>query len=200
MEERHASFMGMWAFLATEMLFFGALFTAYAVYRIHYGEAFTQTSKVLSVFWGAANTAILLVSSLTVAHAVRASRLKRKAECGLWLGTSALLGLLFLGIKIMEWATDAREGHLPWGSLGFNPPGLHPEAERIFLNLYFIMTGIHGLHLFIGIGLLVSLAVRMRRNRLSDAPELPVEIAGLYWHFVDIVWIFLYPLFYLAGR
>ncbi len=198
--QRRASLLGMWVFLSTEMLFFGALFTAYTVYRLLYGPAFAEASRALDAFWGGINTAVLLISSTAMALAVRASRLGNRLAATVWLCVTAFLGMVFLALKTMEWVKDGREHHVPLNGLAFQFPGPHSDHARLFFNLYFTLTGIHAMHLSIGIILMLVLAGLNARGRFGDGNDSPVEMAGLYWHFVDIVWIFLYPLFYLMGR
>lgn len=200
MHERQASLTGMWVFLATEMLFFGGMFTAYAVYRFQYAPAFAEASRALNALWGGMNTAVLILSSTTMALAVRAARLDQRRTVTVWLCLTGFLGTLFLVIKGMEWRMDGREHHVPIRGMGFFFQGQHADHVRLFFNLYFTMTGIHALHLVIGIVLVLVLARFSHRGRFRDGNDSPVEMAGLYWHFVDIIWIFLFPLFYLAGR
>ncbi|HEV7404217.1 MAG TPA: cytochrome c oxidase subunit 3, partial [Chthoniobacteraceae bacterium] len=185
-----------------EVLFFGGLFLGYAAYRFAYPADFRAAGEHTLLLAGAVNTAVLLVSSFTMALAVRAAELhRRKALTGLLCAT-ALLGLLFLGIKAVEYATEIREGLLPGAS--FHPPG--PVAgpaldhQRIFFSFYFTMTGLHAVHVTIGIALLLGYAWRAWRSKAPARLTTGVDLLGLYWHFVDIVWVFLFPLIYLIGR
>ena len=176
--------LGMWAFLATELLFFGPLFFGYVHGRIGSPEAFVSGSHHMHVVLGTLNTAILMTSSLTMALAVRSSQEGKSLR--IWLGLTALLGLAFLGIKGSEYWMEASEVAKASG------------AELEFYFLYFAMTGLHAIHLTIGIGIVAWLwwhAKRFGRDYHS-----PVEVSGLYWHFVDVVWVFLYPMFYLLQR
>jgi cytochrome c oxidase subunit 3 len=200
MRERQASLLGMWAFLATEVLFFGGMFTAYSVYRIFYGHAFQEASRHLSAFWGGLNTALLLVSSGAIAMAVRGVEADRRKAAAGWFLSAGVLGLGFIAIKAHEYATDYREHTMPLRGLPFEFPGADADQARLFYNLYFVMTGIHAIHLFIGIVLVGVMAFLCWRGRFSLGRHAPAEAAGLYWHFVDAVWVFLYPLFYLIGR
>jgi cytochrome c oxidase subunit 3 len=197
-QQFEASALGMWAFLATEVLFFGGLFAAYAVYRQYYPEAFAAASSHLDIVLGAVNTAILIGSSLTMVLAVYSARFGSRRAQVLFLLATLVLGLFFLGIKAVEYQHKFHEHLVP--GLNFQFPGKEVQHAQIFFSLYFAMTGMHALHMVIGAGLLVTLAVLAWRGRFSAAYYTPVEIVGLYWHFVDIVWIFLFPLLYLIGR
>lgn len=192
--------LGMWVFLVTEVMFFGGLFTAYMVYRSRYPHAFAAASQTLDVFWGTFNTFVLLTSSLTMALAVRAAHLGRSKQVAQFLGLTMLLGAAFLCVKFYEYAHKYHEGLAPLLGLPFEYAGQDVGARKIFLGLYFGMTGVHALHMIIGIALLGLFAVPAWRNRLGAGGALKVEIAGLYWHFVDLVWIFLFPLLYLIDR
>lgn len=197
-QQHEASSLGMWAFLLTEIMFFGGLFVGYTVYRTAYAEAFAEGSQHLDVILGTLNTAILIASSLMMALAVHASQLGRRQLIVRFLLLTMLLGLAFLGIKGYEYGHKYHEGLVP--GFAFHYEGPQAQPVQIFFAFYFIMTGLHALHMIIGIGLLTVLAVLAGRGRFSSAYHTPVEIVGLYWHFVDIVWIFLYPLLYLIGR
>jgi cytochrome c oxidase subunit 3 len=199
-EQKDASSLGMWLFLAQEVLFFGGLFLAYTVYRFRFHEAFAAGAHHLNVPLGAANTVVLIVSSLTMAMAVHAAALGRRKQIVGWLLATVLLGSIFLGVKVVEYA-DKFEHHLVPGP-AFSAESLHLEGERagqaqIYFTLYFAMTGLHALHMIVGIPLLLWLAWQAQRGRYSAAWHTPVEMTGLYWHFVDIVWIFLFPFLYL---
>ncbi|MDB5051856.1 MAG: cytochrome c oxidase subunit 3 family protein [Fibrobacteres bacterium] len=198
--ERSASLLGMWTFLATEVLFFGGMFTGYIVYRTFYAEAFREAGGHLDLFWGGVNTAVLLVSSAAVAMAVRAAGQGRGKSTAGWFFSAAALGAVFIAIKAHEYTRDYREHLMPLRDLPFRFPGPHADQARLFFNLYFVMTGVHALHLLIGMGLVLVLAALSWRGRFSGGRDAPVEAVGLYWHFVDAVWVFLYPLFYLMGR
>ena len=200
-QQQEASFFGMWVFLITEIMFFGGLFTAYVIYRTANQEAFALASNQLSIQWGAFNTVVLIGSSLTMALAVwAASTGRRKATVGFIFGT-IVLGTVFLGVKAIEYSHKFHE-HLVPGP-GFDAshfPEAMANSAQMFFNLYFLMTGLHALHMIIGIGILVWLMVLAWRGRFSPENHNFVEGVGLYWHFVDIVWIFLFPLLYLLGR
>ena len=196
-QQKDASELGMWLFLVTELLFFGGLFLAYTVYRYLYSGGFAEASRHMDVVLGTTNTAVLIVSSLTMAMAVHSAALgRRKALIGFLLVTM-VLGATFLGIKAVEYTEHIRH-HLfpgPW----FHFPGPNARPAELFFSMYFAMTGLHALHMIIGLGLLSVLVNQARKGRYTAEWHTPVEMSGLYWHFVDIVWIFLFPLLYLLG-
>ncbi len=200
-QQREAGSLGMWLFLITEIMFFGGMFTAYAVYRYAYYNAFIEGSSHLNVPLGAANTVVLIVSSLTMALAVHAAQRGKKKAMVAWLALTIVLGGAFLGVKVVEYKDKYDHGLIP-GAL-WNPKhegGVAPPAEmQLFFSLYFAMTGMHALHMVIGIGIMLALMRMALRGRFSPEYYAPVEVSGLYWHFVDIVWIFLFPLLYLIG-
>ena len=197
LEQQHeAATLGMWVFLATELMFFGGLFTAYAVYRQQYPEAFAQASGKLNLVYGGVNTVVLLTSSLTMALAVHAARLGRRGWLTTYLAVTALLGAAFLVIKGFEYHGDYADNLVP--GLAFVDTDW-PAGVKLFLLLYYLMTGVHALHLVIGMVLLIVLATLARRNHYTPEDHAPIEIGGLYWHFVDVIWIFLLPLLYLVG-
>jgi cytochrome c oxidase subunit 3 len=196
--QRDASTLGMWVFLLTEILFFGGLFAAYIVYRIKFPEAWTVGSHELDVRLGAINTAVLIFSSLTMALAVNAAQVGRRRLLVLFLVATLVLGGAFLGIKAVEYGHKLHEGHFPGPAFHFDSD--HEKQIELFFSLYFAMTGMHALHMVIGAGLLVNLIRQSLGGRFSPEYYTPVEMIGLYWHFVDIVWIFLFPLLYLLGR
>ena len=197
-QQRDASALGMWVFLVTEILFFGGLFLAYTVYRAQYPRAFAEASRHLDITLGTLNTAVLIISSLTMALAVYSAALgRRKAIMG-FLGATMALGATFLGVKAVEY-THKFHDHLVPGA-GFRFPGPDAKQAEIFFSLYFAMTGLHAAHMVIGLGLLTVLVLQAKKGRYGPEYYTPVEISGLYWHFVDIVWIFLFPLLYLIGR
>jgi cytochrome c oxidase subunit 3 len=185
----------MWLFLLTELMLFGGLFIAYAAYRYMNREAFHHAGQELSATLGVANTIVLLTSSLTVALGVHALREGREQVAPLWNSATILLALVFLGVKTVEWSTKYQHGLFP------GQPGLAalPPGERLFFGLYFAATGLHALHVIIGAVVLAVASSLIARGRVGrDAPVL-AENAGLYWHLVDIIWIFILPLFYLAA-
>jgi cytochrome c oxidase subunit 3 len=195
-QQREASILGMWTFLATEILFFGAMFMAYIAYRNIYPHAFAEASKHTIVLYGTLNTAILLTSSLTAVLAVHAAQANNPKWVVRYLLFTILLAAGFLVVKGLEYHEDLAE-HL-WPGPHFKP-GLPPQAQ-IFWFLYWSMTGLHALHVTIGIGLLSVMAWMARQGRFSAQYYNPLDVSALYWHFVDIVWIFLYPLLYLINR
>ena len=195
-QERETVTLGMWAFLATEVLFFGALISAYLNYRVWFGEEFIAAASLTKVALGTANTAVLLTSSACIAMAVTTFDAGRRRAPVLWLSATALLGLIFVVIKATEWWLEYREHLVP--ALDFDLAKYGGVAE-IFFVFYFSATGLHALHLLIGIAIVTWLAIRIGRGSLEPGGS-TTRLVGLYWHFVDIVWIFLFPLIYLAGR
>jgi len=200
-QQKDASTLGMWVFLITEIMFFGGMFLAYTYYRSMYPEIFAVASTSLNVYIGAANTVVLLCSSLTMVLAVRASQLGDKKGIVLFLILTLILGGVFLGVKAYEWHEKFVEHHIP--GLGFHLEGIPDSAQghaQLFFSLYFAMTGLHALHMVIGVGILLTLIVWAHRGRYSADYMTPVDLSGLYWHFVDIIWIYLFPLLYLISR
>jgi cytochrome c oxidase subunit III len=202
--QREASTLGMWVFLVTEVLFFGGMFTAYVIYRAAYRTAFEGASNLLDIKLGAFNTAVLIMSSLTMALAVWASSMGKRNLIIVFLILTILLGGTFLGVKYFEYKDKFDHHEVPGPH--FVVPHDHktgqllPPQSELFFSLYFCMTGLHALHMIIGIGLLTWLILRARRGDFTPRYNTPVDAVGLYWHFVDIVWIFLFPLLYLLGR
>jgi cytochrome c oxidase subunit 3 len=215
-QQREASTFGMWVFLCTEILFFGGLFTTYVVYRQRFHGVFAQASHDLNVTLGFTNTLVLICSSLTMALSIWAAQINRRKLTVLFLLLTMALGLTFLGIKVKEYsdkdvhfgipALDAeRPGkhHLvPGPNFHYECPAgepCHPEQAQVFFSLYFAMTGLHAAHMVVGVGLLSYLLVPAWLGKFTSRWHNPLECIGLYWHFVDIVWIFLFPLLYLIG-
>jgi cytochrome c oxidase subunit 3 len=180
-----AARLGIWAFLATELLLFGGLFTAYAQFRLVYPDLFHQEHLKLNRLMGALNTVLLLTSSLTMAVGIAAIRQGRQRTLKVCLSLTLALAAGFLGIKYLEWSEDFSHGLFP--------------GSNLFFGLYFMMTGLHGLHVVVGMLVMVWLLWRARKGAFSPDYNTPVEITGLYWHFVDLVWIYLFPLLYLVG-
>jgi cytochrome c oxidase subunit 3 len=229
-QQKEAAVVGMWVFLLTEILFFGGLFAAYMVYRIWYFDAFAEASRSLSLFWGGLNTAVLIGSSLTMAMAVRCAQTNKRAATVNWLVLTMILGAVFLGVKVIEYADKFEHHHVPgynfqWAAAHEAPAAgaeqapaadgataAEPHRElslnaeqlqlttQIYFSLYFTMTGLHALHMIIGIGIMCVITWMAHKGRFDEQYYTPVEMAGLYWHFVDIVWIFLFPLLYLVER
>jgi cytochrome c oxidase subunit 3 len=198
-QQRESSTLGMWIFLATEIMFFGGMFCSYTVYRNAYPAAFASTSHFMNVTIGAINTGVLICSSLTMALAVRAAQINQKKALIWLLVATLLLGCVFLGLKGMEYHEKWLDHHVPGPNFHYAEAEYARQAEILFY-LYFAMTGLHAVHMIVGAGLLITLIVMASRNRFSAAWYTPVDMIGLYWHFVDIVWIFLFPLLYLIGR
>lgn len=196
-QQRETGVLGMWTFLATEVLLFGGLFTCYGAYRFTYPEAFHAASGHLYMILGTVNTLILLGSSWMVALAVHAAERGEAREIIRWLLVAIGLGTVFLVIKGMEYALEYHEHLVPW--LDFQFEEAHEKPAKMFFVSYFFMTGAHALHMIIGLSVLGVIAWKAHRGRYSVEYHVPVEIAGLYWHFVDIVWIFLFPALYLIN-
>jgi cytochrome c oxidase subunit III len=197
-QQAEAATLGMWIFLVTEVMFFGGLFTAYLLYRVWYPEAWSIGSEELDIVLGGTNTVVLIGSSLTMALAVRAAQTGFRKATVTWLVLTMLLGLTFLVIKFFEYKHKYDLGHIPGANFHFEGP--HAAQVEIFISLYFAMTGLHALHMVIGFGIMSVITWMALKGRFSPQWYTPVEMAGLYWHFVDIVWIFLFPLLYLVDR
>ena len=209
-QQTHSATLGMWAFLATEVLFFGVLFTAYTVCRTRWQAQFLEGSRDLKLWLGGVNTAVLLTSSLFMALAVRAAAAGNNRRLIANLLITAVLGVAFLGFKATEYTIEAHEHLVPGINFTTVPPDeadkppaeqhQRPEQEKLFMIFYFIMTGFHALHMIVGISVMAVLIVLAYRRHFSAEYHSPVEVAGLYWHFVDIVWVFLYPALYLLRQ
>jgi len=225
-QQRNAAALGMWWFLGTEIMFFGGMFCAYLIYRLKYFPEFAVASQSLDLKVGTLNTAVLICSSLTVAQAVRAAQMgKRMLQVKLLLAT-LFFGLVFLGVKTYEWGNKYKEHHIPTfdysaknlmdtpqkrhllglDKLQNDPQALHKreteiqEHTQIFFALYFALTGMHAIHMIVGVGIFSVITWMAWKGRFTPEYHTPLEIAGLYWHFVDIVWIYLFPLLYLIDR
>ncbi|MFO0966197.1 MAG: cytochrome c oxidase subunit 3 family protein [Gemmataceae bacterium] len=207
-QQRQAGNLGMWLFLATEVMIFGGLFTAYIVYRWQYPEAFAVAAGKMAWQLAAFNTVVLLTSSLTMALAVHAAATGQRQGIVRFLLLTILLGVIFLGAKAYEYYLDFEEGAIPLFAF-FKPEHFRDHATgaipsengiRLFLVLYFVMTGLHAIHMIIGLAIIGVLVAMARRGRFTPEYHPQVELTGLYWHFVDIVWIFLFPLLYLVGH
>lgn len=197
-QQREAVTLGMWAFLITEVMFFGGLFAGYTVYRLQYPLAFYAGSHELDILLGGINTVFLIASSLTMAMAVHAAQVGKRKALVSYLLLTIFLGSLFLGVKVIEYGAKYEHHLIPGAAFQFEGP-LAAQVE-LFFSFYFAMTGMHALHMIIGVGLLGVLTVRAWKGKYSPEYYSPVEMTGLYWHFVDIVWIFLFPLLYLLGH
>jgi cytochrome c oxidase subunit 3 len=195
-KQAHAARLGMWIFLGTEVLFFSGLFALYAAYRVEHPAGFGAGVEHNTVLWGSGNTVILLVSSYTVALAVHRLRAGRTTACAWLLGATIVLGLAFLAVKTGEYGEHFREGLYPGGKGSF----FHEHTEPgigMFFTLYFCMTGLHAIHVLVGTGVLAFLLHGVRRGRVDAVCSHPLTIGAIYWHLVDVIWIFLWPLFYL---
>ena len=197
-QQAEATTLGMWVFLVTEVLFFGGLFATYMIYRSWYPDAFAAASHELDVTLGTINTVVLITSSLTMALAVHAAQLGQRKPLMLFLILTMILGAAFLGIKSVEYYHKFAEHHVPGPDFVFE--GAHARQAQIFFSLYFVMTGLHAIHMVIGIGIMLVMLYWAWNGTVTAEYSSPIEISGLYWHFVDIVWIFLFPLLYLIGR
>jgi cytochrome c oxidase subunit 3 len=214
-----ATNFAMWLFLLTEVMFFGGLFTAYLLMRNWYYPAFVEASHQLNIGWGTANTGVLIVSSFTMAMGVWSAEMRRKGMLILFLSLTWILGMAFLGIKSIEYHEKWEKFHIPgirYSTQDFTHPQSDPEVYKeyhdkpltgdmadkteMYFFLYFAMTGMHALHMIIGIAILSYMIFRARSNAYTTGHVTFVENFGLYWHFVDIVWIFLFPLLYLISR
>jgi len=213
-EQQHeASSFGMWLFLLTEFMLFGGMFMAYMVYRNWYYPAFAAGSQQLNLTFGTVNTLILITSSVTMALAVHAARVRKQGTLVRLLITTIVLGVVFLGIKANEYKEKYDKHHIPGANFSIeeftHPPagsGEKPlpvdlaEKTQVYFSLYFAMTGMHALHMIIGLGLLTFLAFRASQGAYTQGYFSSLENIGLYWHFIDIVWTFLFPLLYLVNR
>jgi cytochrome c oxidase subunit III len=212
-QQRETATFGMWLFLLTEIMFFGGLFCAYLIYRNWYYPAFVAGSHQLSIFLGTLNTAVLIASSFTMAMAVHSSEVRSRRALITWLLATIFLGCVFLGVKADEYHEKWEKHHVPglnFSTADFTHPSkdykddkLAPdmaEKTQVYFSLYFAMTGMHALHMIIGVSLLTILVIRAWGGAYVNGHVAPIENFGLYWHFVDIVWIFLFPLLYLISR
>lgn len=199
-QQKDASTLAMWIFLITEIMFFGGMFAAYTIYRSTYPTVFAVASSSLDVTIGAINTCVLLLSSFTMVMAVRAGQLGQKKMIIIFLILTLIFGCIFLGVKAYEWDQKYIEHHMP-GQAAFHLEGTPLQGPaKIFFSLYFAMTGLHALHMVVGVGILLTLIVQTRKGKFSADYYTPIDISGLYWHFVDVIWIFLFPLLYLIDR
>jgi len=185
--------IGMWLFLFTELILFGGMFLAYAVYRYQYGDFFALASKKLDVFFGLINTLILLTSSLTMAMSITAIRRESKKLSMLFLALTIFFALLFMVNKYFEWSAKFSSGIFPGSTELLN----QPKGIIIYFGLYFVMTGLHALHVLIGMVILLVMFFYLKSDVINSDYYIMLENSGLYWHLVDIIWIFLFPLFYL---
>jgi len=208
-QQREAGTIGIWVFLVTEIMFFGGMFFAYTLYRSQYPMEFASASNHLDLTMGTINTAVLILSSFTMALGVYSAQVGKQRNLVISLALTIFLGLVFLGIKAVEYH-EKYVDHLipgrlfpgnPFDPSGIHPlPGANPQKMEMFYWIYFAMTGMHAIHMIIGVGLLSVIMYFAARGRYGPEYHSPVEVSGLYWHFVDIIWIFLFPLLYLLGR
>ena len=197
-QQEEAASLGIWTFLSTEILFFGGLFLAYAVYRYSYRAGFVEASQHLYFWIGTINTLILLTSSLFMALAIHSIEAGDRKKLRRFLVLTFVFGAGFLGLKLGEYYLDYREHLVPTVNLNL-AEFAHGNAVEMFLFLYFAMTGLHAIHMTIGLSALTYLYLRARREDFSEEYHTPVRVVGLYWHFVDVVWVFLYPMLYLIS-
>ena len=190
-QQKGAALLGMWIFIGTEILFFGGLFLSYTYYRVRYPQVLEQVGPQFNVALGTINTAILLTSSYFMAMAIHSIENARQRAATRYLAATVGLGLIFLAFKAREYIED---------STTLIASGPDERVMRLFFWLYYVMTGLHALHVTIGVGVISWILRRTVRGDFSSAYSTPMEVTGLYWHFVDVVWIFLYPLLYLIGR
>jgi cytochrome c oxidase subunit 3 len=195
-QQREADYLGMYIFLGSEIMLFGGIFAALSAYRLVHPQAAAEAAGHLKLWLGAANTAVLLTSSLFVALSVPYARTGARGRAALWLAAAAVLGLCFLVVKGVEYRLEYLDGLMP----GVGPPSpLRGTPASLFIDLYFVATALHAVHLTIGVGLVATVAGRLAFGGPGDAPRpIVVELSGLYWHLVDVVWIFLFPILYLA--
>jgi cytochrome c oxidase subunit 3 len=211
-QQRESHVLGMWAFLATEIMMFGGLFFAYTLYRWSFSEAFHLGSMHMNWQMGAINTGVLLVSSLTMAMAVHAAALRERKKLLMFLAVTFILGTAFLVIKYFEWKHDFDIGLVPgiaWHYFdnpanfeelrGLAAQGVSPEQIKMFFIIYFCMAGLHAIHMIIGLIMLGVFMLMGRKGAFTNGNDQPIELGGLYWHLIDIIWVFLFPLLYLVG-
>lgn len=197
-QQREAATLGMWTFITTEILFFGVLFAGYTLCRVRFPEAFAAASRHTDVILGTAETAVLLLSSCLIAVAVREVQLGGQRIATWLIATTATLGVVFLTMHGFEYVSEYHEGLIP--AIRYEQTGPLSAPMEIFFCLYYFITGFHGLHVTIGVGVLVAMATRTHRGDFDQDYYTPLEMTALYWHLVDIVWIFVFPLIYLIGR
>lgn len=199
--QKDSVMFAMWLFLVTEIMFFGGAFGAYLVYRLMYFNAWVAGSQTMEIKLGAINTAVLICSSLTMVLAVHSAKLGKRKLTALFLVLTLVLGFAFLGVKAVEYHGHWMHHEVPGPNFHFEHEGNYdPHQVQIFFSLYFAMTGMHALHMVIGAGLLTWLLISNARGRYTVEYNTPVEMVGLYWHFVDLVWIYLFPLLYLISH
>ena len=196
-QQRETASVGMWIFLANEVMMFGGLFTAYAVYRASHPQAFDIGSADMNILLGSINTALLLTSSLMLTFAEHSAQTGSRRLLALFLVLTMIIGLVFLGIKFIEYYEHYQEHKAP--GVWFNDSSPYASSIQMFFVFYYVMTGLHAIHMIIGLGILAGLLFRTFIGTMTAEYHTPIMFGGLYWHFVDIVWIFLYAIFYLPG-
>jgi cytochrome c oxidase subunit 3 len=196
-QQMESARLGMWVFLLTEVLLFGGLFCFYAIYRAWYPDMFINAHHHLNVVMGATNTVVLITSSVTMALAIRSMQLGLKKQTLYNLVITLVLAGVFLVIKYFEYEHKIHLGQLPGKFYTFD--GIEGTNPHVFFSVYFLMTGLHGFHVIGGMGIIGWMIYRTRRNQFSPEYYTPLELTGLYWHLVDLIWIFLFPLLYLIG-
>lgn len=196
-QQRESAKLGMWIFLITEVLLFGGLFCVYAIYRSWNPDIFYNAHVHLDIYAGTLNTLVLITSSVTMALAIRSMQLGNKSATLKFLVSTLLLAAVFMVVKYFEYSHKIHLGQLPGKFYTFD--GIAGTNPHIFFSVYFLMTGLHGVHVLGGMGVIGWLILKTRKNAFSSEYYTPVEMTGLYWHLVDLIWIFLFPLFYLVG-
>ncbi len=196
-QQKESAKLGMWIFLLTEILLFGGLFCAYAIFRAWNPDVFHNAHLHLDVWLGTLNTVVLITSSLTMALAIRAMQLGQKSNTITFLVTTFFLAAIFLVVKYFEYEHKIHLGQLPGKFYTFD--GIEGNNPHIFFSIYFLMTGLHGIHILGGMSVIGWLIFKTRNDSFSEEYYTPIEMTGLYWHLVDLIWIFLFPLFYLIG-
>ncbi len=196
-QQRDTSTVGMWVFLATEVMFFGGLFAGYAAYRMYYTQGFLEGSRDMTLLIGSVNTAVLFTSCLTMSLAVKSISQGKQARTYWLLITTAAIGMVFLALKFTEYYLHYQDRKVP--GIWFESSKPQSSGEELFMVYYFAMTGLHVIHLSIGIGVAVTMAVRTALGRFNARYHTPIEVLSLFWHFVDIIWSFLFAIFYVPG-
>jgi len=196
-QQRETATFGMWIFIMTEVMLFGGLFLAFTVYRLSYPQAFIAGSADMNITLGAVNTAVLICSSFTMALAVFNAEIGHRRLLSVFIILTMILGFVFIGIKFTEYYQHYQDHHAP--GVWFNYAGAEGGHVEMFFVLYFLMTGLHAAHMFVGEGILTAMLIRNTAGSFTAEYHTPVELTGLYWHFVDIIWVFLFALFYVEG-
>jgi len=196
-QQRESAKLGMWLFLVTEILLFGGLFVTYGIYRAWYPDMFYNAHKFLDVYMGTFNTVVLITSSLTMALAIRSMQINKKNETVVYLVLTLVFALVFLVVKYFEYSHKFELGQLPGTFYTFQ--GVEGTNPHIFFGIYFTMTGLHAVHVILGMLVIGWALIKTTKNEFSDQYYTPLEMTGLYWHLVDMIWIFLFPLLYLIG-